>query len=344
LRLALAVGLFLITSSAHARRHDVLTGIDVLSEGHFYDFQGKKLALITAPGAVDKRDKAVSAILSSIDGVTLTNALLHPTTQTLDLTGVDILIWDVPLTGLRLSPEIASLTKALKDAAAAKIPLIVLDRPNPLGGVIMEGPIVDDPILPTPLRHGMTAGELATLANETVQHPGLQVVKMKGWKRADSQRHLDAWILRPGVSLVAATNLSIGQGTPLLYRWIGAPWLDAKKVLSMVKAEKFPGISLKLRELTPTSDPYEGVPCRGIKIEVDDASARATEVVPFLLQAVRQRHPGQLTWDWAKAKELLGNDGFRKLYEKKVAPAEMVKVFRRGPAVFAETRKPHLLY
>lgn len=299
----------------------------------------------TRARSVDGRLTAI--ILANTPGVALVRVLAPEPPKPADLQGIDAIIYDVPDSGARSSPALAALAAALKETAAAKIALVIFDRPNPLNGNTIEGPLLEDPAFPIPLRHGMTSGELATLLNAEIQNPKMQVVKMAGWARSSWQEtpELDSLILSPGIGLLQAANVSVGLGTPVPFQWVGAPWMDAEAVLLRLKAAKLSAVSFSIKEYTPTAGTHTGVACRGIQIKIHDRNAvRSLEIFPYIADALRRRHPGQFSWKWDDEKKLIGNDGFQKLYERGVPPEELVKIFRRGPESFAELRKPYLLY
>lgn len=344
--------LLLLAPPAHARPKKIfglLTGVDLHAENGFFELQGKKIGLITDAGAKARDGRTTAEILAATPGVTLLRVFAPGRPQPSDLEGLDALIYDVPNTGSRQRPDFTAIGSALEESAKAKVPLIVFDRPNPLNGLTTEGPLLNDPGLPipVPLRHGLTVGELATLRNELVGHPGLQIVKMKGWSREQWQQtpERDVLLLESGVSLFAAANVSIGEGTEAHLQWVGAPWLDARAVLERLKKAKLPGLDFSIEEHTPAQGAHAGVACRGIRVAITEPNAaRPVWLIAHLAQALRQRHPGQFLWNWAQAKQILGNDGFQKLYEKATPAEEIIKVFERGPRHYEEIRKPYLLY
>src|SRR5262245_52588530 len=181
----------------------------------------------------------------------------------------------------------------LEAAGEHKLKVVVLDRPNPVGGELMEGPLLDPgresfvAFHGLPIRHGMTVGELALLFN-TERNSGadLEVVRMDGWKRADlfdrtglewvhpspNLRSLNAALTYPGIGLLATTNVSVGRGTERPFEWIGAPWLDGRRLAAALAEENLRGVRFVPLRLTPTYSTHKGQNCGGVQIIVDDWS------------------------------------------------------------------------
>jgi uncharacterized protein YbbC (DUF1343 family) len=221
------------------------------------------------------------------------------------LRDVDVLAVDLQDIGTRTWTYVGSVVYALRAAARRQIPIVVLDRPNPLSGALVQGPVLDptlananDPapdrpgrafaLYPAPLRHGMTMGELARFFNATLGiHADLHVVPMRGWRR-------DAWFddtalpwVRPSPNLPTlasatiypalvafeATNVSVGRGTPDAFQRIGAPWLKADSVITLLTARHLPGVRFERSDFTPaapTDGKYGGHMIAGIRIVVQD--------------------------------------------------------------------------
>jgi uncharacterized protein YbbC (DUF1343 family) len=384
-----------------SKTYEVKTGIDVLIENGFFELQGKRLGLITNHTGRARDGRLTADILIDTPSLQLKalfapehgflgkseeNAISSDTYRGVpvkslyaggiagmrlkaeDLKDLDAVVFDIQDIGARFYTYLASMGMALEECAKAKIPFIVLDRPNPINGEDVEGPILEDLSLrqvtstayfPVPIRHGMTAGEIAIFHNEEVKHPGLQVIKMKGWKRklwwdqtrlpwiptSPNMPDIEAATLYPGIGNFEASNIAVGRGTPIPFRWIGAPWMDAEYVVKRMKKAGLHGVHFSTQEFTPGKSVFAGALCRGVKIRITDREAlNPVEVFVHLAAALRDRHPGQFLWRWDEAKRMLGTEAWRKLYEGNVAPAEIVKIFRRGPERFALERGKYLLY
>ena len=246
-----------------------------------------------------------------------------------DLADLDALVFDLQGAGVRFYTYVSTLLLCLDAAAAAGIDFVVLDRPNPLGGERIEGPLAAPretvPVsfvnrAPGPLVHGLTLGEMARHANGGRAHPArLQVVPMTGWRRSmtwaetgrpwvapsPNLRSPEAALAYPGTALLEATNVSEGRGTASPFLIFGAPWLDPARLDIAV-----PGFRLESTSFTPTSSPaaphpkHQGEVCRGFKVHVDDAQrAEPYRLGITLLRAVSKqsgfgwkRDGGALTW------------------------------------------------
>ncbi|MBI3464076.1 MAG: DUF1343 domain-containing protein [Planctomycetes bacterium] len=211
-----------------------------------------------------------------------------------------------------------TISYCLEACAAAGIPAVVLDRPNPLGGEIVEGPRLDPAYASfvgraaIPMRHGLTIAEAAKFVNEML-HIGaeLHVVPMPGWRRsmwfADTGR---AWVapspnlprlegvgLYPGMVLCEGTNLSEGRGTTTPFEVVGAPYVDPHRLLDALAAFELPGIALRPVWFVPTFDKWQGIRCGGVFVHiVDRAAARPYRTALALLAAVRRLWPDQFAW------------------------------------------------
>lgn len=285
-----------------------------------------------------------------------------------DLMGLDILLFDIQDIGARFYTYVATMGMALEESAKAGIPFIVLDRPNPINGMTLEGPILEDKTLreitptayfPIAVRHGMTPGEIALLHNEEIKHPSLTVIRLKGWTRklwydqtglawvapSPNMPDLDAATLYPGVGCFETTNISVGRGTPLPFRWIGAPWMDSALLVKTLNKKKLKGVAFFEQEYTPTKSVFAGIPCRGIRMKILNRDIlKPFAVFLHLAAALRDRHPEQIQWRWDETKRMVGTESFRKHYENKVSAEEMIRVFGRSTAEFERIRKPFLLY
>ena len=213
------------------------------------------------------------------------------------LTDLDFLVFDLQDVGVRTWTYVGTLIRALRSAGRLHVPVIVLDRPNPLTGIHVQGAILDSAIAdtagpfalyPMPLRHGLTMGELARFYNDTLAlHAALHVIPVRGWRRDlwGDETHLP-WvppspnlasfaseIVYPALVPFESTNLSVGRGTPEAFRQFGAPWLDAPAVASQLASLGLTGVRFRLTEFTPdhpTDGKYAGRRLNAIRIEVTD--------------------------------------------------------------------------
>lgn len=407
MRALLAAALALVLSSCAGAPPGpgprVLTGLDALEADGFAALKGKRVGVITNRTGVDARGRGIVDLLAAAPGVTLSavfspehgfaatsekfrvedgrltaggrviplyslyrDGAQKPTPD--QLSGLDALVFDVQDAGARFYTYPATMALALEAAKDAGIEFVVLDRPNPVGGTLVEGAELTEPglagrdpvaYLPVATRHGMTVGELALLHNATVRHPRLTVVKMRGWTRrmwyddtglpwvapSPNLPDLAAAALYPGVANLEFTNLSVGRGTPRPFGWIGAPWLDAKALADELNASLLEGVRFSAQTLVPTKDAYEGQSCPGVRVEITDREAlRPQRVFSAIVAALRDRQPGDFQLKWEKSRRLIGMRGFRELYERGASATEIAERFDADAAEFEKARRPYLLY
>jgi uncharacterized protein YbbC (DUF1343 family) len=288
-----------------------------------------------------------------------------------DLAGLDVLVIDLQDVGVRFYSYNSLLVLCLEAAAAAGVEVVVLDRPNPLGGERIEGP-GSDPALPRslmnmtpgPLVHGLTTGEMARYVNGHRPKPArLTVVPLRGWKRSmtwsdtgrswiapsPNLRSAEAALAYPGVALLEATNLSEGRGTETPFLLFGAPWLRAAAVASAVSV---PGFDLEPARFTPEASAaapepkFRGIACAGVRVRVTDT--RATRPYAFgltLLAAVRRLHPA-FRWarDGAALDALLGTRSVRVALERGTPVSEILATDEAATDAFRRDRASALLY
>jgi uncharacterized protein YbbC (DUF1343 family) len=247
-----------------------------------------------------------------------------PTPEQLE--DIDLLVVDLPDIGARYYTYMATMKDCMEACANATVPVMVLDRPNPLGGAVIEGPVATTIgslvcCAPIPVRHGMTLGELAMFFKSTFTSCAaveLTVSELNGWPRtflapqcalpwvppSPNIPAFESALLYIGTCLVEGVNMNEGRGTEMPFQVLGAPWLDPKKILTSVRKEDHPGCRLESLTYTPRSIPgkstspiYRDQTCNGIRIHVD----RAGEARPFrlafaLLRAIQHTHEEQLEW------------------------------------------------
>jgi uncharacterized protein YbbC (DUF1343 family) len=379
----------------------VLTGLDVLEERGFAELKGKRVGVITNGTGADRNGRSVVDVLAAAPGVALSavfagergsgaepespapdrlqiagrsipvyrlapGGLLRPAPE--QLTGLDALVFDVQDVGARFSTYLAAMAMSLEAAKKAGVEFVVLDRPNPLGGRGVEGPLVDEPglpgvdplaYLPVASRHGLTVGELALLHNASVGHPRLVVVKMRGWTRgmwydetdvpwrspSPNMPDLASALLYPGVAGLEFTNLSVGRGTPTPFGWIGAPWLDAETLAQRMNAALLEGVEFSAETRAPTKEPYAGRAIPGVRIRIVDRDAvKPLRVFVQLAASLRDLHPKEFQLRWERTRRLVGRHRFVELYESGAPAADILAVFDEDAARFADARRPYLLY
>lgn len=300
----------------------VRSGLDVLAAEQFAPLQGKRVGLITNHSGRDAFGRHAAQLLkqtpgvqlvalfspehglygnvdakvaSSIDPATglpvysLYGKTLRPTKEMLQ--GVDALVFDIQDIGVRFYTYITTLAYAMEAASAADIDFYVLDRPVPIGGDRVQGPVLDRDIrsftayFPLPIRYGMTPGELALLFNnENKIGAKLHVIKMNGYQRtrwydetglswvnpSPNLRSLTQTVLYPGVALVEGANISVGRGTASPFEILGAPWINSKKLAAYLSKRKVAGVEFLATTFTPLDNPYHQQRCGGVRIVVKD--------------------------------------------------------------------------
>ena len=376
-----------------------LNGIDILQEAGFRELAGLKLGLVTnqtgrnragrltvdllheAPdlklvrifspehglrGELDEKVADGVDAGSGLPVISLYGERKH--TSPADFAGLDALVFDIQDAGARFYTFSATLRYVMETAAQTRLPLYVLDRPNPLGGDEIEGPIADIGFSNDektsftcphnlPVRHGMTMGELARLFNaERKIGADLHVVKMDPWQRAmwfdqvqqswvnpsPNLRNLQANLLYPGVCLLEACDLSMGRGTDRPFEQFGAPWLDAPALAALLNARNVPGVRFVSTRFRPTSSKFQGQDCAGVQIlVVDRARLRPLRLGLELICALRRLHPD---FDIAPVGGLIHHaDSLRRLQAGE-SPEQIEQSWQAGLEEFRLRRKPYLLY
>lgn len=319
----------------------------------------------------DARDPLTGAPVHSLYGSTFES--LSPTPASLE--GLDALVFDIQDVGSRYYTYVYTMALAMKAAAKAGIPFYVLDRPNPLGGTLLEGNLVGEGffsfvgLYSLPNRHGMTAGELARLFN-TFEGFGceLHVVACEGWQRnqlweqtglpfippSPNMPTPDTARVYPGMCLLEGTNVSEGRGTCRPFEQFGAPWLDARAFVRRLQAEQLPGVAFREVGFIPTFDKYTGEACSGAFMHVTDVEAfRPLRTGVAIVQAARELAPNDFKWradayefvDDVPAFDLLcGTDQVRVRMEAGRPLDELLEGFDAASERFRREREAFLLY
>jgi uncharacterized protein YbbC (DUF1343 family)/CubicO group peptidase (beta-lactamase class C family) len=324
----------------------VRTGLDVLVAQNFAPLAGSTIGLITNQTGIDAQGRRNIDLLAAAPRVRLVAIFtpehgltgeantdvphgrdavtglpvwsLYGTTRrptSTMLRGLDLLVFDIQDVGVRYYTYLTTLVYVMEEAARARIPLLVLDRPNPITGKVVEGPLMDPDLgsftapHPIPVRTGMTIGEFGRMAAAERHIPvALTVVPVEGWERgrwydqtglpwanpSPNIRSVTQALLYSGIGLLEATNLSVGRGTEKPFEVVGAPWLDPHRVSQDLNALRLPGVTFEPVVFTPTADRYVGVPCGGVRIVVTDRDTiRPVTVGLAIARALRSRHRDQ---------------------------------------------------
>ena len=252
----------------------------------------------------------------------------------------------------------------LEEAARAKVAVVVLDRPDPIGGLIVEGPLADPDKLSftayhsIPVRFGMTIGELAGLFNaERKIGADLTVVRMRGWDRrlwydetglewvnpSPNMRSLTAATLYPGVGLLETTNISVGRGTATPFELLGAPWIDGRRLAAYLSSRRLPGIRFSPVRFTPDDSVFKGQVCSGVRFTVVDREALHPVALGIeIASALHVLYP--VDWQIGKMDVLLANAAALKQLEAGDPPEAIVASWQKEWTDFRATRARYLLY
>jgi uncharacterized protein YbbC (DUF1343 family) len=281
---------------------------------------------------------------------------------------VDVLVYDIQDVGTRIYTYEATMAYAMQAAAEAGIDFVVLDRPNPIGGLLMEGPILEYPefssfvgIYPIPLRFGLTIGELARLYNDKFleKKAKLTVVPMEGWTRnmwfdqtglpwvipSPNMPTLETATVYPGQVFFEGTNVSEGRGTTRPFELFGAPWIDAFELAKKLNGLGLPGVAFREQWFTPTFSKFKDEMCGGCQVYVTDRGAyRPLETALTVIKAIRETYPGKFQFHAAYFDKIMGTAKVRLAIEAGKSIAEIAAGWADGLAGFSEIRKPYLLY
>ena len=293
------------------------------------------------------------------------------------LNGIDVLIFDIQDIGARYYTFISTLYYALISAAENNIPIIVLDRPNPIGGIIVDGPIRKEEfksfvaIAPIPIQHGMTIGELATMFNEegwlgNGLKAKLTVVKMKGWQRnlffdqcnlpwinpSPNIPSLNTAILYPGMCLLEGVNVSEGRGTYSPFLTFGAPYINSNQLLTELNKIPHHGLELSKISFTPisiknmsTNPKYKDIQCNGIKINVvNKKDVKALRFGIQVLYFIHKLYPDDFRFRKNWLDKLFGDTYLTSMIKNNSAPDQIFEMWNSDINKFKKLRKKYLLY
>jgi uncharacterized protein YbbC (DUF1343 family) len=282
------------------------------------------------------------------------------------LKDVDVLVYDLQEVGGRTWTYVSTMALSMQAAARKGIPFVVLDRPNPIGGEIVEGALLDPKfksfvgMYPIPARHGMTVGELATLFNRKYGiGANLIVARVENWRRSQwfdetglpwvnpspNLRSLAALTSYPGSVYFEGTNLTEGRGTDRPFEQIGAPWLDAEKVARVMNERRLPGVRFEAitMSVAPTAAKHKGQTIPAIRFAVTDRRVyRPVRTSLLLIDEIRRQHPRDFAWT-ATIDRLTGSDKVRLAVEGGRLHI-LLEDWERQAEDFRESRKPFLLY
>jgi uncharacterized protein YbbC (DUF1343 family)/CubicO group peptidase (beta-lactamase class C family) len=351
-----------LITNVSGRARDGTSTVDLLLHA-----EGVKLVALYTPehgldGAHDGKVASGHDDRTGLPVYSLYGEALSPDAES--LAGIDTLVFDIQDVGTRFYTYGSTMRRAMEAARTHDLRFVVLDRPNPIDGVDVAGPVVVP--MPgsfvnyhsLPVRHGMTIGELATLLNAD-DHLGvaLSVVTMRGWRRAaygdetglpwtnpsPNLRSVGETLLYPALGLLEATNLSVGRGTDAPFERLGAPWIDADALVAALAADTLTGVSFAPESFTPAADRYAGQPCHGVRVTVTDR-VQFEPVRTGLALAREMRRLYRRQWEFAKLDRLLVHSDVMRAIDAGLPLASIVDVYRPELAAFVAKREKYLLY
>jgi uncharacterized protein YbbC (DUF1343 family)/CubicO group peptidase (beta-lactamase class C family) len=388
--------------SAFRRIDPVLTGIDVLVRDGFKPLRGKRVGLVTNHTGRSRDGKATIDLLHAAPDVKLV-ALFSPehgirgvldddVPATMDektglpihslfykggtgrpiegtLTGLDTIVIDLQDVGVRFYTYQLAMGYVMEEAARKKIPVVVLDRPNPVNGWQIEGPLSPEPgagqtpntfiaYMPMPIRHGMTMGELARLYNEERKiGADLTVIAMDGWKRdywyddagltwinpSPNMRNLNQATLYPGIGAIEYSNISVGRGTDQPFEQIGAPWIDGPRLAAALNARRLAGIRFYPVTFTPKSSKYANEECHGVFMVITNRTALQPARVGLELVGALSSLFGE-KYDLQNAWRLVGSQDILTRVRQGQDPAVVSTAWSADEARWRRLRAKYLIY
>lgn len=379
--------------SSHAAR--VQTGLDVLEAEKFAPLRGKHIGIITNHTGRDSQERSTVDVLLHATGVqivamfspehglagrndekiastkdpstglpvySLYGETLRPTDEM--LAGIDALVFDVQDAGVRFYTYTATMAYCMEEAAKRNIAFFVLDRPNPLGGQIVEGPMLDADktnfvgYFPLPVRYGLTIGELAQFFNAE-NHIGadLHVIAMRNWHRnyffestgikwippSPNLRTTKGSILYPGIEILQNAGVSVGRGTETPFEEFGAPWLNGDEVAAALNERHLAGVHFAAKPFIPIAGLYAGQRCGGVAARVTDrAAVRSMRVGLEVASILQKLYPKQ--FDVTKLITLVGNSDTIQQLQSGMAAEKIVASWSDALAAFEQTRRKYFLY
>jgi uncharacterized protein YbbC (DUF1343 family) len=395
--------LLLLAVAARPAPPSVVPGISVLLEDSLGLVQGKRIALLTNQTGIDEHGVSDIDRLAHAPGVRLV-ALCSPEhgiRGTVDrqfvangidsatglpiyslygaaavappdslLRRIDVLVIDLQDVGTRTWTYVGSMVYALRAAAGVHVTVIVLDRPNPITGTRMQGPILDSTLpkhafalYPMPLRHGLTMGELALFYNDVLGlHADLHVMPARGWQRgiwfeetglpwvrpSPNLPSLTSVLLYPALVPLEGTNVSVGRGTPLAFQQFGAPWLDARRTVAALDGLSLGGVQFTVDTFTPiapTDHKYPGRTLPAVRVTVTDRDkVDAGRVAVALLWAIRRTGGDSLKLDTLAVDLLLGNGAVRRALIGGADPNRVADDQVAGDSAFEQRARRYWLY
>jgi len=383
------------SSPTHTRAGHVQTGLDVLESQKFAPLRGKHIGIITNHTGLDAQGKSTIDALTQAQGVQVV-ALFSPehglagrlddkvsstkdpatglpvyslygeTTRPTEemLRGIDALVFDIQDAGVRFYTYTATMGYCMEEAAKHNITFYVLDRPNPMNGETIEGPMLDPDktnfvaYFPLPVRYGLTIGELAQFFNtENHINADLHVIAMKNWHRnyffeftgirwvppSPNLRTMKGTLPYPGLEILQNAGVSVGRGTETPFEQFGAPWMDGEKVASALNTAHLPGLRFVSQSFIPVSGLYQGRRCGGVGIRITDRAIVRSMRMGIEIAALLQKMYPQ-DFDAFRTITLLGNAETVQELGDGVPASKIVAAWQPALTQFDQLRHKYFLY
>ncbi|MHC4438645.1 MAG: exo-beta-N-acetylmuramidase NamZ family protein [Planctomycetota bacterium] len=399
---AKTISIFTIFVMITCCRGAVMTGLDRL-DSYKEAFEGKRLGIIANHTACEREGRFIVDVFKSMNGIKITvlfspehglwgterdgkkiDNQTHPDyglpiyslygkTQkpTSDmLRDIDVLVFDIQDIGARFYTYIYTMSLAMEAAAENGKTFVVLDRPNPINGISVQGNILEPAqasfvgLYPIPVRHGMTAGELAKMFNgqgwlASRVKADLVVIPMEGWRRrmwydqtglrfinpSPNMPDLETAAIYPGLCLLEGTNVSEGRGTSMPFRQFGAPWIDSKLLAERLNALNLPAMRFEPVSFTPISSKYKDRKCHGVRIIVSDRNKLKPYSSGFrIVNEIYQMYPDQLKWRAAHFDRLCGTSKIRNAIVGNSSLDVLQNKWRKDLESFLKIRAGYLIY
>ncbi|MFY0759543.1 DUF1343 domain-containing protein [Metabacillus dongyingensis] len=389
-----------VAAHKEKKKNKVTPGVEVLLDDQKELLKGKKVGLITNPTGIDSKLNSIVDLLHNDPDIELTalfgpehgvrgdaqagsyvefyidektglpvyslyGQTKKPTPEMLE--NVEVLLFDIQDVGTRHYTYIYTMAYAMEAAKENNIPIVVLDRPNPQGGLSVDGPVLEPEaasfigLYPIPTKHGMTIGELANFFNEEFEiGADLTVVKMKGWKRSmdyddtglpfvlpsPNMPTVSTTIVYPATGLIEGTNLSEGRGTTKPFELIGAPYINSTDLAAELNLLSLPGVKFRASSFTPTFSKHVGKLSHGVEIYVTDREEfDAISTGLHIIKTIHEMYPNDFQFLSNNFfDKLIGNDWVRPMILEGASVAEIMNEYQVEQDEFKKVRKEYLIY
>ncbi|UAL54659.1 MULTISPECIES: exo-beta-N-acetylmuramidase NamZ family protein [Metabacillus] len=389
-----------VAAHKEKKKNKVTPGVEVLLDDQKELLKGKKVGLITNPTGIDSKLNSIVDLLHNDPDIELTalfgpehgvrgdaqagsyvefyidektglpvyslyGQTKKPTPEMLE--NVEVLLFDIQDVGTRHYTYIYTMAYAMEAAKENNIPIVVLDRPNPQGGLSVDGPVLEPEaasfigLYPIPTKHGMTIGELANFFNEEFEiGADLTVVKMKGWKRSmdyddtglpfvlpsPNMPTVSTTIVYPATGLIEGTNMSEGRGTTKPFELIGAPYINSTDLAAELNSLSLPGVKFRAASFTPTFSKHAGKLSHGVEIYVTDREE--FDAIPtglHIIKTIHDMYPNDFQFLSNNFfDKLIGNDWVRPMILEGASVAEIMNEYQVEQDEFKKVRKEYLIY